>query len=568
MAFSVSKKKSKLHKKLDAEKLGFCDSILPRLLYRTPTALFLLIIVYLWSSSTATISGNIVHVCVSSRRLNNLYCVSARAQPSFEFPIPLINANPTATASATASTTTMSSTAKIQQLLDHDSVLQNPVDNNIIPKPNLELSIPLINTDTSTTKIKQVVDHNPVLQNPVDNSIPKIGIAGHKNEKVANAVKVVKEQIQIHRSWVSNFSSNSCRGGIYVYELPPKFNGDLLGQCSDMIPWTNYCKYLSNNAMGEPIPELEAGWYKTHQYSLELIFHSRDLKHPCRVYNEEEANLFYVPYYGGLDILRWHFRNVPNNVKDSLALDLLEWLGSSRAWARRSGKDLVFGSSWGTKFLELDQMQNPIKLLIERQPWHVNDIGIPHPTYFHPRSDDDVVSWQLRVMRSRRRSLVSFAGADRPRDPDSIRSVLIKQCTSGDNCRFLNCTYGACDRPGSVIGLFMESEFCLQPPGDSPTRKSVFDALVSGCIPVLFDPFTAYYQYPWHLPEDHGKYSIFIDKEEARGMKVNVVEALMKVPVRETDHMRRYIVYELLPGLVYGIPVRSSRSFKMLFPSR
>lgn len=69
---------------------------------------------------------------------------------------------------------------------------------------------------------------------------------------------------------------------------------------------------------------------------------------------------------------------------------------------------------------------------------------------------------------------------------------------------------------------------------------------------MLFDPFAAYYQYPWHLPEDHGKYSVFIDQEEVRQMKVNVVGRLSSISARERDDMRRYIVYELLPGLVYG----------------
>ena len=131
---------------------------------------------------------------------------------------------------------------------------------------------------------------------------------------------------------------------------------------------------------------------------------------------------------------------------------------------------------------------------------------------------------------------------------------MINQSTStiSDDCQFLDCKSGGCDQPESVTKLFLESEFCLQPPGDSPTRKSVFDSLVSGCIPVLFDPFTAYYQYPWHLPEDHGKYSVFIDQEEVRQMKVNVVGRLSSISARERDDMRRYIVYELLPGLAYG----------------
>ncbi|KAG6409278.1 hypothetical protein SASPL_127315 [Salvia splendens] len=209
---------------------------------------------------------------------------------------------------------------------------------------------------------------------------------------------------------------------------------------------------------------------------------------------------------------------------------------------------------WGTKLLELNEMQNPMKLLIERHPWLANDVGIPHPTYFHPRTDDNIVSWQLKVIRSTRDAVVGFAPAARPAAAESIRSILIEQCVSAGEaqCRFLNCTPGRCDRPNAVIGLFTAAEFCLQPTGDSPTRKSVFDSLISGCIPVLFDPMTAYYQYPWHLPEDWGKYSVFIDKEEVRNKSVNVVERLMKIPAKERENIRRYIVFELLPGLVYG----------------
>ncbi|GKA44614.1 xyloglucan-specific galacturonosyltransferase 1-like protein, partial [Tanacetum coccineum] len=100
--------------------------------------------------------------------------------------------------------------------------------------------------------------------------------------------------------------------------------------------------------------------------------------------------------------------------------------------------------------------------------------------------------------------------------------------------------------------LFMDSEFCLQPLGDSATRKSVFDSLASGCIHVIFDPFTAYYQYPWHFPPDHTKYLIFIDKKDMKDMKVNVVEILMKVTLKKKNDMTSYIAYELMPKLVCG----------------
>jgi hypothetical protein len=37
-----------------------------------------------------------------------------------------------------------------------------------------------------------------------------------------------------------------------------------------------------------------------------------------------------------------------------------------------------------------------------------------------------------------------------------------------------------------VMQTYRNSLFCLQPAGDSPTRKGIFDAVMAGCIPVLF----------------------------------------------------------------------------------
>ncbi|XP_031125089.1 xyloglucan-specific galacturonosyltransferase 1-like [Ipomoea triloba] len=485
------------------------------LLRRLPSAaILILILIFLWSSSTTIISGNLLHLCISSRKLHNVYCISAGTKPNLDLPL-------------------------------HPDLNERDENNNVL----MMIEKPSKNSTTTTF--------------------------GAGNGELEGAYRNVEELITEQRSWSSSVqmseSTSTCRGGVYVYELPAKFNKDLAAQCGDMMPWENLCKYFNNGsgAMGEPIEKLGKGWYQTHQYSLELIFHSLILNHPCRVYNPNEAKLFYVPFYGGLDILRWHFKNnVSHALKDSLGLELVRWLESQPAWFKKSGKDHVFvlgkiswdfrrqdGYNWGSRFLELDEMQNPIKLLIERQPWHVNDIGIPHPTYFHPQSDHDIISWQQKTISSNRRNLVSFAGAARPDSKKNIRSILIKQCTGNhEKCRFLDCGSGGCDQPESIINLFMESEFCLQPPGDSPTRKSVFDSLVAGCIPVLFNPFTAYYQYPWHLPQDHQKYSVLIDQGDVRDMKVNVVERLAEIGVKERENMRRYIVYELLPGLVYRDP--------------
>ncbi|XP_057798380.1 xyloglucan-specific galacturonosyltransferase 1-like [Salvia miltiorrhiza] len=382
------------------------------------------------------------------------------------------------------------------------------------------------------------------------------------------AYKEIEKLVKLQRSWTSSPSSSNCQGrGIYVYELPARFNKELLGECGKMtgFGWADFCKYLSNGGLGEAVEKLGRGWHNTHQFALDPIFHSRFANHKCRVRQQRQASLFYVPYYGGLDVLRWRSKNVSTRVKDSLALDLLRWLRTQEPWRRNAGRDHVFvlgtitwdfrkldPHSWGTNmFLLQEEMQNPMKLLIERQPWHVNDVGVPYPTFFHPQTDADIVNWQLKVSESRRSSVVAFAAANRA-TPESIRSILIEQCTNIGECKFYNCEGGGCDRAEAIVELFMESEFCLQPPGDTATRKSVFDSLVSGCIPVVFDPFTAYYQYPWHLPEDGRLYSVMMGIEEVRNKSVNVVDRLVKIPVRVREDMRRYIIHHLLPRLIYG----------------
>jgi hypothetical protein len=49
--------------------------------------------------------------------------------------------------------------------------------------------------------------------------------------------------------------------------------------------------------------------------------------------------------------------------------------------------------------------------------------------------------------------------------------------------------------------LSLRSVFCLQPIGDLMTRKGLFDSILLGCIPVVFDPLTAEVMYTWHWEE-------------------------------------------------------------------
>ncbi|KAF9616720.1 hypothetical protein IFM89_031996 [Coptis chinensis] len=83
-------------------------------------------------------------------------------------------------------------------------------------------------------------------------------------------------------------------------------------------------------------------------------------------------------------------------------------------------------------------------------------------------------------------------------------------------CKIVDCSNGICDHdPYRYMRPMLKASFCLQPPGDTPTRRSTFDAILAGCIPVFFEESSAKTQFGWHLPENQfDEFSVFIPKEE------------------------------------------------------
>ncbi|CAM6086331.1 unnamed protein product [Calypogeia fissa] len=386
----------------------------------------------------------------------------------------------------------------------------------------------------------------------------------------------------------------SCEGRrAYVYTLPPKFNADLVRNCG-LITWTRICDYFANEGMGQNVTTDElndrgekvlvpdGSWFLTHQYSLELIFHARLKHYECLTTDVNRADLFFVPYYAGLDVMRFHFQsNLSNDRRDALTFELMKWLEGQEAWSRNNGVDHVFvlgkiawdfrrpissSSQWGSSFLNLPSMGKPTKLLIERDAWTERDIGVPHPTFFHPKDDAQIRTWLAQVEQSERRYLVSFAGMPRPNMKGNVRGHLIQQCLDHpDDCFLLRCVKLVCFRPDQTMNLFLHSHFCMQPPGDSATRRSVFDSLVGGCIPVLFNPLTAYLQYPWHLPRNASSYSVFIRNDDVMAGKSDIVAILKSIIPEERTAMRTRIIREIIPGLLYSQPGTKHSDFRDAF---
>ena len=121
-----------------------------------------------------------------------------------------------------------------------------------------------------------------------------------------------------------------------------------------------------------------------------------------------------------------------------------------------------------------------------------------------------------------------------------------------------------CENPEKVMGLFQNSIFCLQPVGDAYTRRSTFDSILAGCIPVFFHPRTAYTQYLWYLPKNYSKYSVFISKNDIKEKRVLISERLLGVSRDQVLEMREEVI-RLIPKIIYGDWSSTSGIFERKF---
>ncbi|KAK9061886.1 hypothetical protein SSX86_019070 [Deinandra increscens subsp. villosa] len=371
-------------------------------------------------------------------------------------------------------------------------------------------------------------------------------------------------------------SATKCADGkIYVYDLPTMFNSDLVGTCDDLDPWHWQCGVATNGGYGTTAAEL-AGivpeslapvWHRTNQFSSEIIFHNRIMNHECRTLEPESATAFYIPFYAGLAVGKYLFSNSTPEERDFLPVKLIEWVQTQPYWRRSNGSDhvLVLGritwdfrrltdpeKRWGSTFLNMPEMQHVTRLTIERAPGDYHDVGIPYPTGFHPNSPSQIRTWQNFVRTSNRTSLFTFVGAARDDVGDDIRGLLLRTCRNESKCRVVDCAVTPCANGSSAImEALIGSEFCLQPRGDSYTRRSVFDCMIAGSVPVLFWNRTLYDQYEWYLPEEPESYSVFIDHGDVSEGKRSVKEVLQSYSGEEVRKMREKVI-EIIPKIVYS----------------
>ncbi|KAH9619609.1 hypothetical protein KSS87_022489 [Heliosperma pusillum] len=369
-------------------------------------------------------------------------------------------------------------------------------------------------------------------------------------------------------------------GKFYVYDLPAEFNVDIHKNCDKLSPFGSRCSAFSNNGFGLPAVEinnvipssLANTWYWTDQFSSEILFHNRTL-------TAESAAAYYIPFYAGLEVGKFLWGDKSVKERDAHCEMMLHYIGRLFPYFNQSnGWDhfLVMGritwdfrrtkdEDWGSKCIHMSSMRNITRLLIERNPWDYLDVGVPYPTGFHPNTDSDVALWQSFVSKRERNSLFCFVGGTRGFFRNDFRGLLLNQCRdSGGSCRVVDCSGTRCanDTAGTteILETFLDSEFCLQPRGDSFTRRSIFECMIAGSIPVFFWRRSAYLQYKWFLPGEPDSYSVFIHRDEVKN-GTSIKSVLEKYSKDEVNKMREKVV-EFIPKFIYGKPNKGLGTIK------
>jgi hypothetical protein len=160
-------------------------------------------------------------------------------------------------------------------------------------------------------------------------------------------------------------------------------------------------------------------------------------------------------------------------------------------------------------------------------------ISIPYPTTVHwSKAVGTGQYWTSNTTRPLLISMIcGFHGTQA-----KLRRRLFKDCNAlgPPTCSAIHAF-----RAVSATALKNSSVFCLEPEGDTPFRKSIYDSLISGCIPVLFSLTTEAVS-PWHWGAFRADSRILMSPDDYLS-KVVSLDDLRRIPADRIAHMQETI---------------------------
>ena len=122
-----------------------------------------------------------------------------------------------------------------------------------------------------------------------------------------------------------------------------------------------------------------------------------------------------------------------------------------------------------------------------------------------------------------------------PKPTLQLRAQLLESCRSHP----AQCISqpAVAELPGRTALMYWQATFCLQPGGDTITRKGIIDSILLGCIPVLFhDGQLA--QWPWHWGSWVHNATVLLNQSAIRSKDIDVIDVLATIPKEVVETMQ------------------------------
>lgn len=354
----------------------------------------------------------------------------------------------------------------------------------------------------------------------------------------------------------------------YMYDLPEEFwwswpqdsancsNSDYVGQ-----------EHKAFSGMGELVVP-DDGLFLTWHFSLFSSLYNRYKRSRLRTYDPEKASVFIIPYDLSLDgFVNPKTCNWRRRCSQGRAKKLESILSGSKWFQRYQGKDHVVLWSLGQynpyplEYCDSFMMKfckNCMFTCYWMDPLLVDNrfVSVPFPSAYHWHDSIVNLPWDTKNAPARNISVVYLGSTQTLTPPHThIRRAMAQQCVKHKYCEWLKIAHSSKD--GSIsdyLQIYKKSVFCLSPPGDDPGRKAVFDAIISGCIPVIFHPSTLYNQYYWHLSEEDAlDISVSVPGVLVKSNKFQFMDFLLSIDM-DVIKAKQEAIARIAPGLQYSVP--------------